>query len=94
MNKRRTVVIRRTYSGKEHRLIETDNYGEFEFFPAEEWMPICINYVVENDKKKILSFDSDGFGSPVYVGDSFDGLTVVEIFFNREDKMIIKLAKN
>lgn len=93
--KRREIVVRKNiYSGKDHKLVETDIKGEFEFVPAEEWMPVYFTYEgFDCQSKRIVSFDSDGFGTPIYVGDEVgNGFVVREIFF-KGNKTIVKLEE-
>lgn len=98
--KRREIVVRKNiYNGKDHKLVETDIKGEFEFVPAEYWMPVYFTYELgtaidlkDYQSKRIVSFDSDGFGTPVYIGDKIGDFIVREIFF-RDNKTIVKMEE-
>ena len=85
------IVIRRSiYSGKEHKLIWSGTGKLYEFKPAEDWMPVYINYWddEEHGARIIQSLDSDGFGSPLYVGDIVDGMEVAAIL-EVDDKICV-----
>ena len=62
----------------------------YEFKPAEDWMPVYLNYW--NDEKHgtrtIESLDSDGFGFPLCVGDVVDNMEVAAIL-EVDDKICV-----
>ena len=89
------IVIRRSIydNTKEHKLVETDVDGVWLFTPAEEWMPVYINYDVtygdNNDGETcILSLDSDGFGNPIYLGSTIKDLSLED---KQPDKVVKKI---
>ena len=65
------IIIRRSIydNALEHKLVETDKEGQWLFVPAKEWMPLYLT-----GDKEIIAFDSDGFGNPIYVGDTIKDL--------------------
>lgn len=76
------IIIRKSiYTGKEHKLRWTGTGNAYEFIPAEEWMPIYINYWVDNNggEKIIESLDSDGFGYPLMIGEKIEDKEVKAI---------------
>lgn len=88
--KNELVVRRNIYTGKEHKLIWSGTGKLYEFKPAEEWMPVYLNYW--NDEKSgqriIESLDSDGFGFPLCVGDIVDDMEVAAIL-EVDDKICV-----
>ena len=85
------IVIRKSiYSGKEHKLIYSGTGKLYYFQPAEEWMPIYLNYNVDeySEQKIIISLDSDNFGTPLYVGDIVDDMEVAAIL-EVDDKICV-----
>jgi hypothetical protein len=79
---RKELVVRRNiYTGKEHKLIWSGTGKLYYFQPAEEWMPIYLNYLVDerSGQRIIESLDSDGFGFPLCVGDIVDDMEVAAI---------------
>jgi len=79
---RKELVVRRNiYTGKEHKLIWSGTGKLYYFQPAEEWMPIYLNYLVDEKSGQwiIESLDSDGFGFPLSVGDMVDDMEVAAI---------------
>ena len=83
------IVIRRSIYNPaiEHKLYETDVEGEWEFHPAESWMPLYVNGPAE----KPVSIDSEGFGFPLGLGEVVGDKKVTEIFF-RDNKCIVRLG--
>jgi hypothetical protein len=79
--KKELVVRRNIYTGKEHKLIWSGTGKLYYFQPAEEWMPIYLNYLVDEKSGQwiIESLDSDGFGFPLCVGDIVDDMEVAAI---------------
>ena len=79
--KKELVVRRNIYTGKEHKLIWSGTGKLYYFQPAEEWMPIYLNYLVDerSGQRIIESLDSDGFGFPLCVGDIVDDMEVAAI---------------
>ena len=79
---RKELIVRKSiYSGKEHKLIWSGTGKLYEFVPAEPWMPIYLNYSVndETGERIIESLDSDGFGYPLCIGDIVDDMEVASI---------------
>ena len=83
---------------KAHKLVETKTEGEYLFVTAESWMPIYFNY--DDGSNTIVSFDSDGFGSPIFVGDIIKDLnpnnppctkSVKKIFWKENVGLIVVL---
>lgn len=76
--KKELIVRKNIYTGKEHKLIWSGTGKLYYFQPAEDWMPIYLNYW--NDEKTgdryIESLDSDGFGHPLCIGDIVDDMEV------------------
>ncbi len=88
---RKELVVRRNiYTGKEHKLIWTGTGKLYEFKPAEEWMPVYLNYWndEEHGTRIIESLDSDGFGFPLCVGDIVDDMEVAAIL-EVDDKICV-----
>ena len=85
----REIVIRKSIYNPalEHKLYETEIEGEWEFRPAESWMPVYINGPATNP----TSIDSDGFGFPLGLGEIVDGDKRVVGFLFRDRKTIVKL---
>ena len=85
--KKEIVIRKNIYTGKEHKLIWSGKGKLYYFQPAEDWMPTYFNYEVNENtgERIILSFDSDGFGYPVCVGDNIDNMTIGAII-NIDDK--------
>lgn len=79
--KKELIVRKNIYTGKEHKLIWTGTGKLYEFVPAEEWMPIYLNYWVDEKtgQRIVESLDSDGFGFPLSVGDIVDDMEVAAI---------------
>ena len=76
------IVIRKsTYSGKEHKLIWSGTGKLYYFQPAEDWMPVYLNYYTEptTGERFILSLDSDGFGYPLDIGEKVEDMEVASI---------------
>lgn len=98
---RKEIVIRRSIYDEtlEHKLVETDVEGEYEFVPAAPWMPIYFNYDSANRGNTIVSLDSDGFGTPLWVGDTIKDLSaydhckniIVKGIYDRSGKVIVVL---
>ena len=85
------TLKRNIYTGKEHKLIYSGTGNGWYFEPAEEWMPIYLTYDLE-DNHKIIALDSEGFGSPVYVGDKVcEGKFEVEAIVEVDDKFMLIL---
>jgi hypothetical protein len=84
------IIIRRNIydETKEHKLVETDTNGEWLFVPAEDWMPVYLNYDSHNRGETIVSLDSDGFGSPLYLGDTVRDLSCED---KQPDKVVKKI---
>ena len=82
------IVVRQSIynPNHKHKLLETEVEGEWEFSPAEPWMPLYINGPYTEPE----SIDSDGFGFPLGLGEVIEGKRVSKIFF-RDKKCIIKL---
>ncbi len=88
---RKELVVRRNiYTGKEHKLIWTGTGKLYKFKPAEEWMPVYLNYWndEEHGTRIIESLDSDGFGFPLCVGDIVDDMEVAAIL-EVDDKICV-----
>lgn len=88
--KKELIVRKNIYTGKEHKLIWSGTGKLYEFKPAEDWMPVYLNYNV-NDKTReriIESLDSDGFGYPLCIGDVVDNMTVAAII-EVDDKICV-----
>lgn len=81
------IIIRRNIydETKEHKLVETDVENEWLFVPAEDWMPVYLNYDC-NNRDVIVSLDSDGFGYPLWLGD-----TVKSLDDKQPDKVVKKI---
>ena len=87
------IVIRKNiYTGKEHKLIQTDIENEYLFKPAESWMPVYLTIDVY-DKTKIVAFDSDGFGHPAYIGEKIGNYIIENIFEKPKVGFIFKLKE-
>jgi len=88
--KKELVVRRNIYTGKEHKLIWSGTGKLYYFQPAEEWMPIYLNYLVDerSGQRIIESLDSDGFGFPLCVGDIVDDMEVAAII-EVDDKLCV-----
>ncbi len=89
--KKELIVRKNIYTGKEHKLIWTGTGKLYEFVPAEEWMPIYINYWndTENGGSRIIeSLDCDGFGFPLCIGDIVDDMEVASII-EVDDKICV-----
>jgi len=88
--KKELVVRRNIYTGKEHKLIWSGTGKLYYFQPAEEWMPIYLNYLVDerSGQRIIESLDSDGFGFPLSVGDMVDDMEVAAII-EVDDKICV-----
>ena len=88
--KKELVVRRNIYTGKEHKLIWSGTGKLYYFQPAEEWMPIYLNYLVDEKSGQwiIESLDSDGFGFPLCVGDIVDDMEVAAII-EVDDKICV-----
>ena len=87
------IVIRKNiYTGKEHKLRWTGDGVAYEFIPAEEWMPITINYWTDDEDdpshKVIESIDCDGFGYPLSLGEKIEDKEVKAII-EVNDKILI-----
>ena len=84
------IVIRRNIydETKEHKLVETDVENEWLFVPAEDWMPIYLNYDCNNRGDAIVSLDSDGFGYPLCLGDIVKDLSLED---KQPDKVVKKI---
>ena len=89
--KKEIVLRKNIYSGKEHKLIQTEVENEYKFKAAESWMPVYLTY--ENNGTKIVAFDSDGFGSPAYIGDKVDNYIIEDIFEKPGIGFIFKLKE-
>ena len=83
--KKEIILRRNIYNGKAHKLVYTGTGDAWRFSPAEEWMPVYLSY---DKNRTILSLDSDGFGSPVYVGDTVDEYTVQAIIEVDDDILV------
>lgn len=83
------IIIRRNIydTTKEHKLVETDVENEWLFAPAEDWMPIYLNYDCSN-QDVIVSLDSDGFGYPLCLGDTVKDLSLED---KQPDKVVKKI---
>lgn len=91
--KKEIVVRKNIYTGKEHKLIWTGTGMLYDFVPAEEWMPVYLTYYNEkNMERYIQALDSDGFGSPLYVGDIIDNMKV-ESIMEVDDKICVLFSK-
>lgn len=79
--KKELVIRKNIYTGKEHKLIWSGTGKLYYFQPAEEWMPVYLNYYVDEKHggRIIESLDSDGFGFPLCVGDIVDDMEVKAI---------------
>ena len=88
--KKELVVRRNIYTGKEHKLIWSGTGKLYYFQPAEDWMPIYLNYWndEEHGRRTIQSLDSDGFGFPLCVGDIVDNMEVGAIL-EVDDKICV-----
>lgn len=88
--KKELVVRKNIYTGKEHKLIWSGTGKLYEFKPAEDWMPVYLNYWndEEHDTRTIESLDSDGFGFPLRVGDIVDNMEVAAIL-DIDDKICV-----
>lgn len=78
------IVIRKNiYTGKEHKLRWAGEGNAYEFIPAEEWMPVYINYWTDDEAdpshRIIESLDSDGFGTPLSIGEKIEDKEVKAI---------------
>lgn len=76
------IVIRKSiYTGKEHKLIWSGTGKLYYFQPAEDWMPVYLNYYTDPamGERTILSLDSDGFGYPLEIGDKIEDMEVASI---------------
>lgn len=82
------IVIRKNIydETKKHKLVETDVESEWLFVPAEDWMPIYLNYDCGQDI--IVSLDSDGFGTPLWLGDTVKDLSLED---KQPDKVVKKI---
>ena len=81
------IVIRRSiYTGKEHKLIWSGTGKLYYFKPAEDWMPVYLTYA--GDSRSIIALDSDGFGEPLAIGDTVDGM-VVEAIIEFDEKTCV-----
>ena len=98
----REIIIRRNIydETKEHKLVKTDVENEWLFVPAEDWMPIYLNYDC-NNRDIIVSLDSDGFGYPLWLGDTVKSLddkqpdkVVKKIYFKDNVGYIVVLEDN
>lgn len=83
------IVIRKNIydASKQHKLVETDVNGEYKFVPFADWCPLYLNY----DNQTIVSFDSEGFGSPICIGDAIGGKCVKKIYFKDNVGLIVVL---
>lgn len=90
MMKKEIVVRRNIYNGKEHKLIWSGTGKLYYFQPAEDWMPVYLNFWndEEHGTRTIQSLDSDGFGFPLCVGDIVDDMEVAAII-ELDDKAAI-----
>ena len=86
--KKELVVRRNIYTGKEHKLIWSGTGKLYYFQPAEDWMPIYLNYNDDAGGRTIISLDSDGFGFPLCIGDIVDDLEVAAIL-EVDDKICV-----
>ena len=88
--KKELVVRKNIYTGKEHKLIWSGTGKLYEFKPAEDWMPVYLNYWndEEHGTRTIESLDSDGFGFPLRVGDIVDNIEVAAIL-DIDDKICV-----
>ena len=88
--KKELIVRRNIYTGKEHKLIWSGTGKLYYFQPAEEWMPIYLNYWndEEHGTRTIESLDSDGFGFPLCIGDIVDDMEVAAIL-EVDDKICV-----
>lgn len=89
--KKEITLRKNIYTGKEHKLIQTDIENEYVFKPAEDWMPYYITY--NKDHTKIKMFDSDGFGYPSYIGEEVDDYIIEDIFEKPGIGIIFKLKE-
>lgn len=89
--KKELVIRKNIYTGKEHKLIWSGTGKLYYFQPAEEWMPIYINYDVNDTtgEKIVISIDSDGFGFPLCVGDIVDNMEVGAIIDDFDGKTCV-----
>ena len=88
--KKELVVRKNIYTGKEHKLIWSGTGKLYEFKPAEDWMPVYLNYWNDEElgTRTIESLDSDGFGFPLRVGDIVDNMEVAAIL-DIDDKICV-----
>ena len=88
--KKELVVRKNIYTGKEHKLIWSGTGKLYEFKPAEDWMPVYLNYWNDEEHgiRTIESLDSDGFGFPLRVGDIVDNIEVAAIL-DIDDKICV-----
>lgn len=88
--KKELVVRKNIYTGKEHKLIWSGTGKLYEFKPAEDWMPVYLNYWndEEHGTGTIESLDSDGFGFPLRIGDIVDNMEVAAIL-DIDDKICV-----
>ena len=88
--KKELIVRKNIYTGKEHKLIWSGTGKLYEFVPAEDWMPVYLNYWndEEHGTRTIESLDSDGFGFPLCVGDIVDDMEVAAIL-EVDDKICV-----
>ena len=70
----KTIFIRHAYDkDKFHKLVKADN-NVWRFVPAEPWMREYLTYAEDNEK--IILLDTDGLGSPIYIGEQIGNITV------------------
>lgn len=70
----KTIYIRHAYDkDKFHKLVKVDN-NAWRFVMAEPWMREYLTYAEDNEK--IILLDTDGLGSPIYIGETIGNITV------------------
>ena len=92
---KKEIVIRKSiYTGKEHKLIWSGTGKLYYFKPAEDWMPVYLNFWndEEHGTRTIQSLDSDGFGYPLEVGEVIDNLKV-EAILEVDEKICVMISE-
>lgn len=70
----KTIYIRHAYDkDKYHKLVKVDN-NAWRFVTTEPWMREYLTYAEDN--KKIILLDTDGLGSPIYIGEQIGNIIV------------------
>lgn len=70
----KTIYIRHAYDKDKFHKLEKVYNKAWRFVPAESWMREYLTY--EEDNETIMLLDTDGLGSPIYIGEQIGNIMV------------------